>query len=140
MKQVENDLLVIEAFAKACESLNEYAQQLRRDHVFPQVTTSADIRYLKAGWRLSKFVEAELNASECFWAAWSLELGGDGTQWTVSSSVSVSHTDVFFELDEANASSIEELLGAITLALEHLKSALADHDGFREAVANVLPQ
>ena len=39
MKQVENDLLVIEAFAKACESLNEYAQQLRRDHVFPQVTT-----------------------------------------------------------------------------------------------------
>lgn len=137
MSREDHNSLVIEAFAEVCESLNEYAQKLRRVNAFPQVTTGADIRHLVQGWRLRKFVEAQLSASEGFWVGWSIELGGDGNKWVVSSNVSISHTDVFFELDEAEFESVDELLAALKVALNHLTNALDDHDGFREAVAKM---
>lgn len=134
MSVEDHNSIVIETFAKACEELNEYAQKLRRDDTFPEVTTGADIRYLAQGWRLRKFVEAQLNANEGFWAGWWLELGGDGDKWVVSSNLSISHTDTFFEVDELECGSVEELVAAINTALGHLTNALSDHDGFKEAV------
>jgi len=128
--------LVIETFAKVCESLNEYAQQLRRVEAFPKITTGADIRYLKQGWKLQKFVEAQINASEGFWAGWWIELCSRDQGWVVSSSVSISHTDVHIELDEAEIDSVDELVQCLNSALEHLTKALDNHDGFKQAVMN----
>ena len=110
MSNQDLNMIVIGAFAKACERLNEYAQELRRRGTFATVTTRADIRYLASGWKLEKFVEAELSAKDGLWAAWWIDLGGTDQLWQVSASLSISHTDIYFEIEDAEVGSPQDLV------------------------------
>jgi hypothetical protein len=124
----------IEIFCEACEWLNDYARNLRSSERFRTVVTSADIRDYRSGWRLEKCIEAELDQKEGLFACWWLELGYQDGHWLVSSNLSISHSDVYFEFPDRFAETVEELKTRLNKAVCELKNSLESHDGFKAAV------
>jgi hypothetical protein len=121
-------------FALACERMNEFARTLRESSRFETVRTGADICYYKNGWRLEKWVEAELSKGEGSWAAWWLELGPHERGWVIESHLAVS-PDIFFAgLENRVATAPEELRNQLTAAVDDLKQALDQNTSFAEEV------
>jgi hypothetical protein len=121
-------------FALACERMNEFARTLRESSRFETVRTGADIRYYKNGWRLEKWVEAELNKDQGLWAAWWLELGPHERGWVIESHLAVS-PDIFFAgLEDRTATAPQELREQLTAAVDDLKLALDQNMPFAEEV------
>ncbi len=138
--QIEEAAGIIECFAEACERLNAYARALSKHGPFSKIGTGADIRKYESGWRLEKHVEAEICAEKGNWACWWLELGVKDKLWIVSSSVSVSQSDSYYDFDDRHASSLGELKTCLAAAITELESALDLHDEFREDVEVVQKQ
>lgn len=128
----------IASFAAACERLNSFARSLRDQGVFSTVHTGADIRNYETGWRLEKWVEAELNPAEGQWATWWFELGCIDDSVNVSSSLSISHGDCFISLPDRLAASVEELDVSLAAVIDELVVALDDNREFAHAVAAAL--
>ncbi len=129
-----NEAHAIESFAIACERLNDYARELRNAAAFREVTTGNGIRNYTNGWRLEKWLEAELNRDEGWSAAWWLELGGTDGDWLIVSHLSISHSDVFIELREQTVPSAE-LHQHLMSAVQELESSLKDNATFAREVA-----
>ena len=87
--------------------MNEFSRTLRKS--FTLVRTGADIRsYEKRGWRLEKWVEAELDSTEGLWAAWWIEMGATENGWIVESQLAISPDILFIGLaDRLAVSPIE---------------------------------
>lgn len=130
----EQEPAAIGQFALACERLNEFALRLRESSRFETVRTGADIRYYKNGWRLEKWVEAELSRNEGLWAAWWLELGSLEQGWIIESHLAVSPDIFFAELEVRTATAAEELRSQLTAAVDNLKRALDENTPFAEEV------
>jgi hypothetical protein len=122
-------------FASASERLNDFARSLRMQSAFSKVKSPADIRQFEDGWRLQKWVEAELDSSEGLWAEWWLEVrpSSDGG-WILESSLSVSPDGIFIGLQEANVHTLDELERYLTLAVDDLEAALEQNIEFAEEV------
>ncbi len=127
----------IEAFASTCERLNDFARELREKSGFGDVRTGADIREYKHGWRLEKYVEADVDSQKGQVAAWWIEMGRLGTGWLVSSSVSISHTDIHVELPERNAKNSSELRSALRSAVDELVRMGYGENSFAESVRGI---
>ena len=113
MMNIDSTPEAIDAFASSCETLNDYACDLRQRLESVAVRTGADIRRYNNGWRLEKYVEAELEPKKGHIAAWWIDLGFTGDKWAVSSNVSVSHTDIHIELPvkyATDSAALRELL------------------------------
>lgn len=129
---------VIKYFAEACERMNEYSRNLRAQKRFGTVRTGADIRKYESGSKLEKFIEGELNSEEGLWAVWWLELSASGGEWVVSSNVSISHSDEYFDFEDRRAGSPEKLKICLEAAVLELESALDSHPGFAASVKAAL--
>ena len=74
-----DDVQIFELFAAACDQIDEYARTLDASRQFFDVRTGADIRNYRSGWRLEKWIEADIHkggvAGGGFTAVWWLELG-----------------------------------------------------------------
>lgn len=125
---------IIDYFAESCERMNEYSRTLDRKKLYRQVTAGANIRRFLSGWKLEKYVEAELSSAEGLWACWWLELGYEEGQWHVSTSVSISHSDTDIELMDSKVNTPEELRSCLNAALDELEAALEQNTAFRDAV------
>ena len=55
-----DEIQMFELFAAACDRLNEYARTLDASRRFFDVRTGADIRNYQSGWRLEKWIEADI--------------------------------------------------------------------------------
>ena len=110
----------IDAFASSCELLNGFARDLRQRLGSAPVRTGADIRKYNNGWRLEKYVEAELEPEEGHTAAWWIDLGWADEKWVVSSNVSVSHTDIHIELPERYTTDSANLREILTETIDQL--------------------
>ncbi len=137
MRTEDDSAHVIELFAKACEEINEYARKLRESQAFRSVKTGADIRMYNSGWRLEKFIEGELNSQESQYSVWWLELGRSNNQWVVTSNVSISNSNVDFDLCCMKAGFSEDLAECLQVAVRKLKVALDEHTDFRKAVSEM---
>ncbi len=123
-------------FALACEQMNEFARSLRGSSAFGMVRTGADIRHYETGWRLEKWVEAELDKDEGLWAAWWFEFGPREDGWIIESHLAVS-PDVFFAgLEDRFATSPQEIGEQLSVVVEDLKNALVKNQQFAEEVKN----
>jgi hypothetical protein len=121
-------------FALACERMNEFARTFRDSCRFETVRTSADIRYYENGWRLEKWVEAELNKGEGLCVAWWLELGPYERGWIVETHIAIS-PDIFFAgLEERTATSVQELRQQLIFVVDKLKKALDQDKQFADEV------
>src|SRR2546430_896947 len=130
----ENSGIATEAFGRACEQMNDFARSVRESGLFPGVKTGADIRCYDSGWRLEKWVEAEINPSEGLSAAWWLELGPDGDKLVVRSNLSISHGELFINLPDRAVTSPAELEEALAKAVADLTGSLAFNSRFTEEV------
>lgn len=137
MSSVTNGARGVEIFAHGCEQMNEFARELRQKENFAEVRTGADIRNYDSGWRLEKYVEAEIDAIQGFGVTWWLELGWKDDKWLIGASVSVSHTDLFYELPDCFAVNEEELKLCLEKTLKSLKSALKSDSEFCRQVARL---
>jgi len=118
----------------ACEHMNEYARLLRGSSEFESVRTGADIRYYESGWRLEKWIEAELDKDEGLWAAWWLEFGAHEDGWIIESHLAIS-PDVFFAgLEDQIVTSNQEIGGQLELVVDDLKNALVKNQQFADEV------
>ena len=140
MKLTEEEPTPIGQFALACEQMNEFARTMCRSRRFATVTTGQDIRYYRGGewsrggWRLEKWVEAELDKDEGLWAAWWLELGPHERGWLVESDVTIC-PDIFSAgLDDRMATSPQELGKQLNAAVDDLINALDRNKQFAEEV------
>lgn len=124
---------VIETFATACEQINAYAGSLRSGAVFSNVRTGADIRLYKTGWRLEKWMEAELNPKEGWWAAWWIELGETDGLWRIETHLSISHSEFFLGLQELSVPE-DQVHRQILLCVNELINALECNLDFLTAV------
>lgn len=124
----------IELFAQSCEALNSFARELREQGRYGEVRTSADIRTYSTGWRLEKYVEAEIDLDEGYVAAWCLELSRKDGNWLVASSVNVSNTDVYFDLGTRAAESVEQLESILRLVTTALAATAASESSFSNAI------
>jgi hypothetical protein len=61
-----------------------------------------------------------------------LELGYKDGNWLVSSNLSISHSDVYFEFEDRYAASIEELKTHLNEAVCELEDSLDSHDGLKQ--------
>jgi hypothetical protein len=138
MEYQEQELFPIRQFAFACEQMNEFAQSLRASSKFGMVRTGADIRNYKNGWRLEKWVEAELNKEQGLWAAWWLESGPREKGWIVESHLAVSPEVFYFGLEDHFASSPQELSQQLSKTVQHLKDALDQNHEFAEVVKKII--
>lgn len=127
----------IESFAIVCELLNDYARTLRSTAAFPEVRTGADIRHFSHGWRLEKWVEAELNREEGHWACWWIELGATGGHWLIDTHLSISHHPLFISLQEAQAVPADQLRPQLLRATEELTRALETNATFAREIAQL---
>lgn len=134
----EQQTCEIGLFAQACERMNDFARSIRQSSRFGTVITGADIRYYESGWRLEKWVEAELSADECLWACWWLELGPDPNGWTVSSHLSISHDEFSMDLGDRFAASLPQLDEQLVAAVEVLANALESNQQFANSVSDKL--
>jgi hypothetical protein len=133
--KLEHEESPIGLFAMACERLNDFARSLRKQSVFGNVKSRADIRRYEDGWRLQKWVEAELDPLEGLWAAWWLEVGPSSTGgWIIESSLSVSPDGIFIGLQDANVNTTEELERCLTVTVDDLEAALEHNTEFAEEV------
>jgi hypothetical protein len=124
----------IRLFAESCEALNDFERVLRNNSAFSNVRSSADIRNYASGWRLEKYVEAEISATRGLWAAWCLELGQtDDCHWLVESGVNISHSGVNIGFPDYVAKNTQELRAALNQAVDALiASAEKRHKFSRE--------
>jgi hypothetical protein len=134
MNESEREALVIGHFASACERMNEFARSLHQSSRFVSVRTGADIRNYESGWRLEKWVEAELDRAEGLWAAWWLELGRGERGWVIQSHLAISPDVLFVGLMDELATSPEEIEKLLSAAVENLKDALNQNQQFAEEV------
>lgn len=132
--------VAIELFAKCCEQINDFARDLRHEGIYQEVRTGADIRNYESGWRLEKYIEAELDANQGLWLAWWLELGLKDDKWIVSANVSVSHTDLFFELPDHLAVDEEQLKISLQKAVSDLKAAVTPDSKFGMEIEKFLKE
>ena len=121
-------------FALACERMNGIARSLRESSFFETVTTGADIRYYQNGWRLEKWVEAELDRTEGLWAVWWLELGPCENGWLVESNFGLNPQGLSVYLEDRFAGSLSELEQHLSAAVEDLELALEQNREFAEEV------
>lgn len=115
MNELERGPLVIGHFALACERMNEFSQSLTQSSHFASVRAGADIRNYESGWRLEKWVEAEIDRVEGLWAAWWLELGPRKDGWMIESHLAVSPDISFIPLKDRFAASCDELEGSVLI-------------------------
>src|SRR5262245_28599728 len=134
MKNEGQELSLIGHFALACERMNEFARSLRGSSLFGTVSAGADIRYYESGWRLEKWVEAELDRAEGMWAAWWLELGPTKDGWIVESHLSTGPDGLFIGLEDRLAASPKELEEHLSAVVEDLKHALQQNSEFAEEI------
>ena len=109
---------VIGVFADFCENMNEFSRRLSSQHQNRAVHTGADIRKYAQGWRLEKYIEMPIDDVAGKVAAWWVELGQEDDKWAVSSSVSVSNTDIYMDLPVLHASDAEELQDAFSEVIQ----------------------
>jgi hypothetical protein len=129
---------VIDAFARSCESLNDFARDLRKRHSTVNVRTGADIRKYQNGWRLEKYVEADVDPNAGKTAAWWLELGWADDTWMVSSNVNVSHTDIHIELPVRHAKDAAELQAVLEDTISQLIGMAHEDNPFAVAIGDTL--
>jgi hypothetical protein len=134
MSDVEREASAIGLFALACESLNEFARSMRESSLFSNVKTGSDIRYYETGWRLEKWVEAEINKTEERWVVWWLELGHESGRWILQSHLAISPQGEFISIPDRFANSPTELKEQLRIAVEGLTTALVRNSEFASAV------
>jgi hypothetical protein len=128
----ESQQSAIGQFALACEQMNDFARSLRSESVFGTVRTGADIRYYENGWRLEKWIEAELEPSQGLWSAWWLELGPHPDGWIVESSLSISPDALFLGFEDRTATSLVELEQCLADSVDNLKRSTSENPQFLE--------
>lgn len=136
MSELEGEVSVIGLFARACENLNEFARSMRESSLFSSVRTGSDIRYYETGWRLEKWVEAEINKAEERWVVWWLELGHESGKWILESHLEITPEGEFINLPKRVAESPTELKEQIRATVEELTTALVHNREFASAVEN----
>ena len=130
MEQSDNESSPTGYFASACGRMNDFAQSLRQSSVFVSVRTGANIRHYESGWRLEKWVEAELDRTEGLWAAWWLELGPRGNGWFIESNLAISPDILFLGLEDRIAATPDDVRRQLSLAIEELTYALQRNQRF----------
>jgi hypothetical protein len=110
-------------FAIACERVNDFSRRLETDGEFISVRVGADIRKYESGWRLEKWVEAEIDREEMLWAAWWLDLNRKDYNWIVNAHVSISHGEFFAEFPVRSAASLNDLEEHLHATVEELITA-----------------
>lgn len=135
MSDAEREMSAIGLFARACETLNEFARSLRESNLFSSVRAGSDIRYYETGWRLEKWVEAEINKVEELGAVWWLEIGpGETSGWLLESHLAITPEGDFFNLPSRVADSPGELKEHLRVAVDQLITALNRNSEFASAV------
>ena len=132
MNNVECEIIGL--FARACENLNEFARSMRASRRFSNIRSGSDIRYYETGWRLEKWVEAELNEAEGLWAVWWLELGHESDRWILESHLAITPDGEFINLPKRVADSPAEFKKELGVAVDELTSALDRNPEFASAV------
>src|SRR5688572_33469053 len=78
MEITKDHVRMFELFAAACDQLNEYSRRLDASSRFFDVRTGADIRNYESGWRLQKWIGADIHTGGVekggLCACWWLEL------------------------------------------------------------------
>lgn len=124
----------IELFACCCEQMNNFARSLREQIGFGDVRTYSDIRQYDTGWRLEKYVEAEIVPNSDQVAAWCIELGRVNDKWIVSSSVNVSHSNIYTDLGNRFASSEEQLRDVLAEVFDTIEMTIDAKSEFFRAI------
>jgi hypothetical protein len=135
MNDKMRELCPVGSFALACEQLNDFARSLRESSRFATVRAGADIRFYESGWKLEKWVEAELDRDEGSWAAWWLELGPNANGWKLDSHISISHGALLIGMEERSCTTLDALERNLATAVEELTHALERNDLFAQEVS-----
>lgn len=135
MSDAKSERSAIGLFARACESLNEFARSLRASTLFNNISAGADIRYYETGWRLEKWVEAEIDQHKESGVVWWLELGaGEPGGWLLESHLAITPEGEFINLPARVANSLTELEEQLRLSVDELITALDRNQEFAKAV------
>lgn len=134
-----DEMQLFESFAAACEQLNDYAITLRASGRFFDVRPGEDIRNYQSGWRLEKWIEADIHkggvAEGGFCAVWWLELGPgepSGLKLEASLSVNPEHSDI--DLPSRTAVTLSEFKEALAAIVNELQNALEINSEFIQAI------
>src|SRR5262249_47664951 len=87
-----------------------------------------------SGWRLEKWVEAELDRVEGLWAVWWLEFGPSKDGWIVESHLSINPDVLFIGLEDRLAASPKELEEHFLAVVDDLIHALQQNSEFAEEI------
>jgi hypothetical protein len=135
MSDAEPERSAIGLFARACESLNEFARSLRVSTLFNNVRAGADIRYYETGWRLEKWIEASLVQARESGAVWWLELGpNESGGWLLESHLAITPEGEFINLPTRVANSLTDLEEQLRVSVDELVTALDRNYEFAKAV------
>ena len=134
MTSQETCSAAIKAFAFYCEKLTEFSTALRNSGQFYAVRSGADIRLYSTGWRLEKWVEAQIDQKDGLWGCWWLELGSENDGWVVQSNLSISNNEYYRDLLSKTAISPDELEAVLAESVRGLINALSDSKEFATAM------
>lgn len=134
-----DEMQLFESFAAACEQLNNYAVTLRASGRFFEVRPGEDIRNYQSGWRLEKWIEADLHeggvAKGGFCAVWWLELGpAEPTGLKLDALLYVNPDCSDIDLSSRTAMTLLEFKEAIAAAVNELQTALETNPEFIQAI------
>jgi hypothetical protein len=121
----------IELFAKACERLNDFSRDLWESSLYVNALTSSNIRNYLQGWRLEKYVEANLQNSPEDSVSWCLELGKPD-HWLIHADVSVAHGGVYMEVMDCLVETDAQLEIALNRAVDALIAEAKEDSAFHQ--------
>lgn len=134
-----DDVQLFALFAEACEQLIEYEIKLRASGRFFDVRSGAGIRNYRSGWRLEKWIEADIYkggvAGGGFCALWWLELGpGNPSGLMLDATLSVDPDHSYISLPSRTAVTLSEFKEALAAVVYELETALENNAEFIQAI------
>ena len=129
-----NEVSAIELFSNCCELLNTYELELAERWKPIDVKSGADIRKYNCGWRLEKYLEANISPEEGNIATWWIELGYIEGRWVVSSNVNISHTEIYIELPDMYSENIIDLKSSLEESVALLQSMTESDNPFSDEI------
>lgn len=133
------EVQMFELFAAACEQLIEYGIKLRASGRFFDVRNGAGIRNYQSGWRLEKWIEADIHkggvAGGGLCVLWWLELGpGNPSGLMLEATLSVDPDHSYINLPSRTAVTLLQFKEALGAVLHEMETALETNAEFIQAI------
>lgn len=123
--------------AQAAERMNEFARTLWSVASYSDVHFGADLGMYGSEWRFEKWVELYIDRNAGQVAAWFIEVFFEDGRWKIASSLSISHSPFYIDLETREAQDLTELRNQLHNVITELESSFQSGKPLRVAAEEI---